>query len=69
MNLAINNDVEKLTISEQKTLLNCLFFTFQEEKQRLVLMHVSKLQITWLPLKINEAKQYLIKNKIYEVEN
>lgn len=69
MNLAINNDVEKLTISEQKTLLNCLFFTFQEQKQRLVLMHVSKLEISWCPIKISEAKQYLIKNKIYEVEN
>lgn len=26
MNLAINNDVENLTISEQKTLLNCVNF-------------------------------------------
>lgn len=69
MNLAINNDVENLTISEQKTLLNCVNFEYQEQKQRFVLMHVSKVQISWCPIKTSEAKQYLIKNKIYEVEN
>lgn len=68
MNLAINNDVENLTISEQKTLLNCINFEYQEQKQRFVLTHISKVEIIWSPINTTKAKEYLIKNKIYEIE-
>lgn len=64
MNLAINNDVESLTISEQKTILNCKSYAFFHEKNRFMLAHVNNVNIIWCPINVEAAHNYLKKNNI-----
>jgi hypothetical protein len=64
MNLAINNDVESLTISEQKTILNCVTYSYDHSKSKFILQHISKVQIVWCPINTTKAHDYLIKNNI-----
>ena len=64
MSLSINNDVENLSVTEQKTILKCKRYTYYHDKGLIALKYFDSV-IQWYPIDVETAKTYLHKNSIY----
>ena len=62
--LCIFNNVDALTLNEQRTILQAKFYVYSESIGGNILLNVNGIEIFWCCSNKKTALEYLIKNKI-----